>query len=145
MSMHELGARMEEIAAATGLDAGDIDRHFLKCIPPSDTVDPRSASDAELNSLLRHATELYYGATLQNNLVAASSSLGVRLRCIAEIGQREAARAERAGLLDGVDPVNTPLSEWPKELAAFTRAYLDGIVERAAAAEKAAEGEYVEN
>jgi hypothetical protein len=129
-SMKELGATNEEIANAIGLAATEIDQHFRECIP-SENADPRAASDAELDSLLRHATELYYGATLQNNLVAASSSLSVRLRVLSEMAEREASREKRQELLLGSDPADP--STWSPEVGVFIRSYMDSILERSAA------------
>jgi hypothetical protein len=133
MSMRELGATTEEISTATGLDSEDIDRHFRDCVPPAVADhDPHSASDAELEALLRHSTELYYGATLQNNLVAASSSLNVRLRVLNEMAERGARREKHEELLEGADPCDP--DTWPAALAHFIRLRDDDLIRRLDAA-----------
>jgi hypothetical protein len=128
-AMVKMGASAEEVAHALQVDVAIVETHFRDHapIPPLD-ADPRSASDNELAQLLNDSTELYLQSVLQNNLTAASASLGVRLRCIAEKGERESAREKREKLLEGADPRNS--ATWPRELAEFIRTYQDDIINR---------------
>lgn len=134
-AMLRIGASFQEIATAFQMsDVDAIEKHFRDHAPlPALAVDPRNASDAQLASLLNDSSELYYSAALQNNLPAASSSLAVRLRCIAEMGERETARDKREQLLEGADPCDP--HTWPDELHKFIAAYMDGILTRATEAE----------
>jgi hypothetical protein len=135
-SMKELKATDEEIATALQLDEVDVTRHFTTCIKvlsleDSEDLDApfdRSQSDHQLQVLLQNATELYHSAVLQGNMVAGSSALAVRLRCLNEIGRRGETREKRAGLLDGVDPTNP--ASWPPELAHFWRLWSDDLLRR---------------
>jgi len=131
-AMLRCGASYQEIATAFQMsDVDAIEKHFRDHAPlPALSVDPHNASDAQLASLLNDSSELYYSAALQNNLPAASSSLAVRLRCIAEMGEREAKREKRDNLLEAADPHDP--HTWTDELHKFIAAYMDGILARRA-------------
>jgi hypothetical protein len=129
-AMVKCGASLEEVAHALQVTPDDVEIHFRDHapIPP---VDPRSASDNELVQLLNDSTELYLQSVLQNNLTAASASLGVRLRTLSEKATREASREKREQLLDGVDPL-APVNSWPDALQKFLGKYFDGLLNRLA-------------
>ncbi len=137
--MRDMNATAEEIAVSLQLDPDQVERHFSVCVPKIAGIDdldnPAGASDAQLALLLQHSLELYHAAGLMGNMVAASSALAVRLRCLTEIGRRAETREKRAGVLDGVDPTS-PMSSWPPELAAFWSAWMDDMLLRIAAAKE---------
>jgi hypothetical protein len=131
-SMRELQASDEEVATALQLDAGDVQRHFSSCVKVismnPEEVGTVEGSDQQLQVLLQNATELYHSSVLTGNYVSASSSLAVRLRCLAEIGRRAETRAKHQELLEGADP--TDPSTWPREVGDFINAYHDDILGR---------------
>lgn len=131
-AMRDMNASMEEIAIALQLDPDEVERHFTACVPkvllPEDGDTPFAASDQQLELLLQNSCELYYSAALMGNMVAASSALAVRLRCLTEIGRRAEAKAEHQELLLGADPRDP--QTWPRDLADFVNAYHDDILNR---------------
>lgn len=135
-SMRDLNATMEEIAVALHLDPVAVERHFSICVPrialPSlDDLDSAfDASDQQLELLLQHSLELFHSAALTGNMVAGSSALAVRLRCLTEIGRRTESRAERQELLLGADP--TDPHTWPEPVSRFINLYIDGVLSRVA-------------
>jgi hypothetical protein len=135
-SMRELQASYEEIAVALQLDAGDVERHFTSCVKVislnPEEVGTVEGSDQQLQILLVNAGELYHSSVLSGNYVSASSSLAVRLRCLAEIGRRAETRAKHQELLVGADPCDP--STWPREVGDFINLYLDSILSRLAEA-----------
>jgi hypothetical protein len=126
-SMVELGASASDVAIALQVDIADVEQHFAQCVPLD--VTPKSASDAELDALIRHGRDLYRAASIQNALVASASALSVSLRALAEKSNREQDRAKKESLLDGADP-HAPTNTWPDALQKFVGAYIDGILER---------------
>lgn len=130
-AMVKCGASIEEVATALQVTADDVEVHFRDHapIPP---VNPKCASDGELEQLLHDSTELYLQSVLQNNLTAASASLGVRLRTLSEKASRESSREKRESLLEGVS-ARSPLHEWPAPLQAFVGDYLDSLLEKVTA------------
>jgi hypothetical protein len=130
--MRELQASYEEIAVALQLDAGDVERHFTSCVKVislnPEEVGTVEGSDQQLQVLLQNATELYHSSVLTGNYVSASSSLAVRLRCLAEIGRRGETRTKNRGELLSADPEDP--DTWSPELARWVMAYQDGILSR---------------
>jgi len=126
----EAGATIDEIAGGSGLAPGVLQRHFTECIPqiPDHGGDVSAASDAELAALIVHSEELYCASVLSNNLSAASSSLTVRLRALAERERRTELRDERKAMIEGASPLDR--STWGEALHKFMAAYIDGCLSR---------------
>jgi len=127
--MVKCGASFDEVATALQVTIDDVENHFRDHAPiPSLSADPRSASDDELEQLLNDSTELYLQSVLQNNLTAASASLGVRLRTLSEKANRTEAKAESRGELLSADPEDC--STWSPELAGWIFRYQDALLAR---------------
>lgn len=84
------------------------------------------ASDNDLRKLIKDSEETYFACASTGNLSAASASLGVRLRALAELNERQRSREKRSELLDGADPTNP--ATWPLDLSTFVIKYQDGIL-----------------
>lgn len=141
--MRDMNATAEEIAVSLQLDPDQVERHFSVCVPKIAGIDdldnPAGASDGQLALLLQHSLELFHAAGLMGNMVAASSALAVRLRCLTEIGRRAETRAKNQGEILSADPERP--ESWSPELGAWISRYLDFIVARIDVAESQREME----
>jgi len=131
-SMRELGASTTEIADCCGIDPASVEGHFTTCLKPaalSENDKLLGGTDDELRALLRDAEENYHAATVSGNQAAASSSLNVRLRILAALGNREQMSAERQ-VSEGDDP--TDPRTWTPERSEWVRQYFDSVLSREA-------------
>jgi hypothetical protein len=145
--MVKCGASFEEVAIALQVTVDDVQTHFELHAPiPPMNADPRSASDSELEQLLHDSTELYLQSVLQNNLTAASASLGVRLRTLTEKANRAVDREKHGlNLLEGVEPTVKSMQFWPGPLQSFWRLWADDLLRETEKAKRLGELEEVES
>lgn len=131
LSMFELSASAQEIASAINVSVESVEHHFTICIPAVSSPSPGDAgavSDAQLQTLLRHALETYHACSLSGNAVGAASALSVRLRTLNELQRRAELTTEQQDILDGCDPLDPP-SQWKsKSIREFHAAWLDGLI-----------------
>lgn len=131
-SMRELGASDSEVATALQLDEACVSRHFTSCVKTiplnPEEIGTVEGSDQQLQVLLQNATELYHSSVLTGNYVSASSSLAVRLRCLAEIGRRAETRAKNRGEILTADVEDC--STWDPDLRDWVFRYQNSILDR---------------
>jgi uncharacterized protein YdaT len=130
-SMNELRAPLHDIATSTGIAVKEIEKHLSACVLAPDPANDGTTvvSDQELTALIDHAVETFHTATLQNNLVASTAALSVRLRGLAEKSRRAQARSEQKTDFENADPRRP--DTWPPSLRKFVQVFCDGLIEQA--------------